>query len=350
METENKDWNRISAYLSGQLTDQEKNDFHSWIDSADYNQQMFREARALWNHSTIRHSMPQDETEQGWADFISKRDEKPAVNLWTTPWLRIAASITLLVGLLYIVNMFRHQSIELVAGNTVGTFYLPDSSVAWLNTGAKLRYSDNFNSGVREVTLEGEGFFKVKPNKEKPFIVSSENASIRVLGTSFNVSTKSENTVVSVAEGIVSVHGDGKDSVILVEGDEAVVTREGSVSQGKITDPGFSSWRLQNNPVATRERDHPELYLSSTAEWKKNLVNMSVIEGVIHNTSSLVTFEKVVIKVTYLKTRGEQDVFRITMEEKVGPGQQVNYQKRLLDILTMTKLEKVEIESAVAAD
>jgi ferric-dicitrate binding protein FerR (iron transport regulator) len=64
---------------------------------------------------------------------------------------------------------------------------LPDGSKVWLNAGSKLRYDEDFNKKLREVELEGEGFFDVVKNPKMPFIVHTSDIDIRVLGTAFNV-------------------------------------------------------------------------------------------------------------------------------------------------------------------
>lgn len=64
---------------------------------------------------------------------------------------------------------------------------LPDGTIVILNADSKLTYPDNFLGDTREVSLEGEAFFKVAHNKKKPFIIHSKAMDIKVLGTVFNV-------------------------------------------------------------------------------------------------------------------------------------------------------------------
>lgn len=84
---------------------------------------------------------------------------------------------------------------------------LPDSSLVWLNAGSTLKYSSDFNVTDRQIQLEGEAFFEVARNQDKPFIVSTENAAVKVLGTSFNLKAYPEENVVetTVSSGIVEV-------------------------------------------------------------------------------------------------------------------------------------------------
>lgn len=81
---------------------------------------------------------------------------------------------------------------------------LSDSTVVHLNSGTKLRYPICFaKSGNREVFLEGEAFFQVAKDKQRPFYVMTSGVGVRVLGTQFNVSSYQESNL---------------DEVVLVEG------------------------------------------------------------------------------------------------------------------------------------
>lgn len=66
-------------------------------------------------------------------------------------------------------------------------FLLPDSTVVWLNSGSKLRYPLTFSKKRREVSLVGEGYFEVKKNAEKPFVVKTDKLDVTALGTAFDV-------------------------------------------------------------------------------------------------------------------------------------------------------------------
>ncbi|WP_089899175.1 FecR family protein [Chitinophaga arvensicola] len=85
---------------------------------------------------------------------------------------------------------------------------LPDGSRVWLNAGSKLDYPPQFAAHQpREVTLEGEAFFVVQPDAERPFRVHTKTFQIRVLGTSFNVRAYplEDSAVASLVQGSVEV-------------------------------------------------------------------------------------------------------------------------------------------------
>ena len=76
---------------------------------------------------------------------------------------------------------------------------LADGSHIWLNSGSQLSYPTAFETKKREVYLTGEALFDVKADPQRPFFVITRNIKIKVLGTSFNVSSYSEdNTIQTV--------------------------------------------------------------------------------------------------------------------------------------------------------
>ncbi len=70
---------------------------------------------------------------------------------------------------------------------------LSDGSTVYLNYGSKIKYPQFFLGDTREVILEGEGFFEVTHNPEKPFIVKTGGINVKAIGTSFNVMAYSDN-------------------------------------------------------------------------------------------------------------------------------------------------------------
>ena len=91
---------------------------------------------------------------------------------------------------------------------------LPDGSIVELNSGSHIEYFRGFeylpwmSRPVRSVSLEGEAYFDIQPS-ERPFIVESFNARVRVLGTAFNVRARSNSatpeTVITLSHGRVGV-------------------------------------------------------------------------------------------------------------------------------------------------
>jgi len=84
---------------------------------------------------------------------------------------------------------------------------LPDSTIVLLNSGSSLKYSPSFGKKNREVVLTGEGYFEVKKDKEKPFLVHVESLNLKVVGTTFNVRAYKEDVdvVVNLIKGVVEI-------------------------------------------------------------------------------------------------------------------------------------------------
>ena len=90
---------------------------------------------------------------------------------------------------------------------------LPDGTKVWLNAGTKLTYNGAYGINERNVTLEGEAYFKVKTNPKKPFTVITSELKIRAYGTAFNVKAYPEekNIITTLEEGKVKITGNGVD-------------------------------------------------------------------------------------------------------------------------------------------
>jgi ferric-dicitrate binding protein FerR (iron transport regulator) len=127
------------------------------------------------------------------------------------------------------------QTLYVPAGQRL-SLTLADGSVVWLNSRTTLTYPAGFKGNERHVTLEGEAWFDVAKDTRRPFVVSSGNVNVKVLGTSFNVCDYPEEAVsrVSLVEGSLQVYAHGGESagVTLTPNSEAVVEgREISVAQ-----------------------------------------------------------------------------------------------------------------------
>ena len=64
---------------------------------------------------------------------------------------------------------------------------LADGTVVTLNADSKIHYPDRFIRNERQVSLEGEAFFEVAKDSLRPFVVKTNGIDVRVLGTAFNL-------------------------------------------------------------------------------------------------------------------------------------------------------------------
>ncbi len=123
------------------------------------------------------------------------------------------------------------------------SFNLPDGSTGMLNSGSKLSYSLPFNNN-RQVRLEGEAWFEVNRDEDHPFEISTGNSTVKVLGTSFNMSAYPDENYVEVVLKTGKVEfmkSDGNDKVTMIPS-ERLVFQNGNISKS-VTDPAkYNAW------------------------------------------------------------------------------------------------------------
>ncbi|WP_294142791.1 FecR family protein [uncultured Sanguibacteroides sp.] len=131
-----------------------------------------------------------------------------------------------------------------------GGFYpleLSDGTRVWLNSESELRFPVKFLSDKREVTLKGEAYFTVKKDSTKPFIVHVKDASVEVLGTTFNINTygDDENIYTTLVNGSVKfISEKNKQEVILKPGMQSVMnTRTGNTGVRQVNVQDYISWK-----------------------------------------------------------------------------------------------------------
>lgn len=182
--------------------------------------------------------------------------------LISNPIYRIAAAVLVAAVLLVTgYEVFYNPSasakmMQITATDQVlNTFTLPDGTLVSLNSDTKVFYPQHFGNKTREVTIEGEAFFEVKPNKNKPFIIHAGKAQIKVLGTSFSVSAYPETKLVEVIvqTGRVQVKNQATetlprtDELILTPGDKGtLVYASNTLLKTTNQDPNFLAWKTRN--------------------------------------------------------------------------------------------------------
>lgn len=122
---------------------------------------------------------------------------------------------------------------------------LPDGSRVWLNNISSLRYPTSFSGKDRRVQLSGEAYFEIARDARKPFIVQVKDASIEVLGTSFNVMAYPDESgsQTTLLTGTVEVNS-GAAEVKLHSDEQAQVTGTGDLKLVKdVAGADIVSWK-----------------------------------------------------------------------------------------------------------
>ena len=107
---------------------------------------------------------------------------------------------------------------------------LPDNSVIFLNSESRVSYQKGFSDSIRHVVLDGEAYFDVEPNQDRPFVVETGGISTQALGTSFNIRNYPEENSISVSllTGKVKVTDNQAASEVFLEPFEYVAFDKGS--------------------------------------------------------------------------------------------------------------------------
>ena len=125
---------------------------------------------------------------------------------------------------------------------------LSDGTKVFLNAASELKYPVEFMGDRRVVDLDGEAYFEVHKDNQRPFVVRTKGAEVCVLGTSFNVNTYGD---------------DGRIYTTLVNGSVRVLSVKNG--QEKVLTPGMQGvMNMQTGQLMVREVD-----VESYVAWRE---------------------------------------------------------------------------------
>lgn len=188
------------------------------------------------------------DTRQAYRNFLSRYAlREPSRRPWYAYAARVAAvvAVVLLIGGVYLRLHPVEKWVTLTADGYVKEVVLPDSSRIFLAPASCVRYEARSFGRKREVEMRGKVFFEVRRDPESPFSVRNGIASVRVLGTKFQVAESGALTTVWVQSGKVAFSAlGGTDSLILTKGMSAVL-EAGSDKPDRIgrTPPNPVAWQ-----------------------------------------------------------------------------------------------------------
>ena len=167
-----------SKYLTGELTDTEREELFAWVNTSEVNKAAFDEMQEIWSLSADVEEDFEADVSVAW-DKVSKRTIVKEAKIVRYPWskqlLRIAAVIFVVIGAYWVVENWIRTAPDIVhqtAANEKTQITLPDGSQVWLNENTKIAYAEKFDPRV--VKLEGEAFFDVEHlDENQPFEITS---------------------------------------------------------------------------------------------------------------------------------------------------------------------------------
>ena len=190
------------------------------------------------------------EGKENYKQFVQKRRHSfIKVNLIRS--MRYAAVFMGIVGSTWMVALHTLSDSEkfnklYVPAGQRAQITLSDGTEVWLNAKSTLTYPANFLAEERRVNITGEAYFDVAEDTEKPFIVSSKNIEMKVLGTEFNVYSYPELNFVEtkLIEGSLQVSESGNQSnSVILKPNEQVAYSNGTMSVSTIANSSYLLWK-----------------------------------------------------------------------------------------------------------
>lgn len=252
------DWEKISRYLSDEMQEAEKVNFNSLVSKNSLYADAITAAQSDLDLVEQYRAMEEKfDSDAAWKKLQSNIEKEKLDNFVSEKRFRwslsqIAAVMLAVVGL-GITGYLAYQKVMLSEKTITATFndfgkeiQLTDGSVITLNTGAKISYPKSFIGDFRTVHLSGEAFFSIEKDVDKPFVIITPKAKIKVLGTTFNVNASLRKTEVLVESGKVQLSALEKsdNNLILHKGDMGTLGEAGLVKSQSV-DINYLSWKTR---------------------------------------------------------------------------------------------------------
>lgn len=227
-------------FFAGRASDKQKETIKRWAESSPENYDTLCREKKIFDAGILL----ADKT------LIANHGKKSAIYRMMNYAARIAA-VLLLVITGYTIYKYQHlvrdsyvmQTINVPAGQRINLI-LADSTSVWLNSNTRFSYPAVFAGNKRQVELDGEAYFEVSENKEKPFSVHTSKGDVRVLGTHFNLEAYSHSEVLktSLFEGKVQVRLKG-NTIFLKPNQMLSCYENGKIDLKEIDDYDQFRWR-----------------------------------------------------------------------------------------------------------
>lgn len=251
--------------LSGELTPSEKLEFDAWL-SKEGNEDFYK---SVIRSKSINAKFEQYDSFDSDAAYKKLSAQIPAkgartIEIKIQSFMKYAAILLVAFGLGWAAVSTFYLSNEKVEGvaaieksNPNGrksTFDLPDGTIVNLNSASRVRYVEDAVAGRRIVELEGEAFFEVAKDKNRPFTVVAGDISTTAIGTSFNV----------------KFYPNEKEFKVVLLTGKVEVQKSHQRSKNKISlTPGFGVTYSEENPDLVKYNFDEDFELG----WKNNILH-----------------------------------------------------------------------------
>ena len=247
----------LQKYIAGNATEAEKQRVTEWIQENPENMREYMAQRKLHDMALWRTEPVAEENSRERKHFSLRGICMEAA--------KIAAVLAIvLLGTHYWTGKHQvpedktWQSIYVPAGQRA-ELMLADGTKVWLISRSALAFPGSFKGDIRNVKLDGEGYFAVTKNVEQPFIVETNKCNVKVLGTEFNVMAYAADSVweTSLLEGAVEILVPGSNnSGMRLEPNMMASLKGNRLVKGRIKEADYFLWReglLCFNDISVRD-------------------------------------------------------------------------------------------------
>jgi transmembrane sensor len=233
----------IAKQLQGMATPGEAEELQQWLHADAARRQEYDDMARIWQSSGPILANPNFNTDIAWAKLDNKiaevnprpqRQFHTVISYLFANTKRVVAAVVILamvsLGGYWWYKQAQWQTFT--ASDKNETLTLPDQSVVLVRKGSTIIYPKSFD------------FFKVQHNETQPFLVTTGNTEVKVLGTSFLVNSNSATDEVVVVTGKVNVTDkkSNQNHVTLTKGQRAVLSNE-HFYQEQVTDSNYIAWQ-----------------------------------------------------------------------------------------------------------
>lgn len=243
----------IIGFLKGSLNANELNLFYDWINESPDNKRLFFEAKTIYDVCLSEKSAL--DLNKSWNRLLEKRQNKSGKKIQilfqrVRAYAAVAIIAIALTSTFFLISNDDSSTLtaQYVSGDGIvaDKIVLPDGTQISMGSQTRFRYDPQYGKEKRRVYLEGEAFFDVAKQKDKPFLVVVNGQEIEALGTKFNVTAYPTDSIAitTLLEGsirLVSEHV--KAPTILSPNQQHIYNKEkGSYQVNEVEASLYTSW------------------------------------------------------------------------------------------------------------
>ena len=260
---DNELYNLIGRHLAGETTPQEDKKLEEIVANSPEAASKLEELSEVWDSLNYQRSSPElvsesEKNEEIWDKTFGAEQRKKYKKVDIQKIVKVAAVIAIFAIAPYIAfNFVDNGPVKEIQISTIqketkpgqkSTITLQDGTIVYLNSGSKISYQSNYNDSLRIIELEGQAFFDIFRDEQKPFIVRCRNLEVEALGTSFDVNGYRDAPIqVSLLTGSVRLSVPSKqdqEDIILSPGEFSIVDESDEfIARGTFNPYNVLAWK-----------------------------------------------------------------------------------------------------------